>query len=81
MANYYKPDLASRPDDPFARGENDELVRRGYWISMSDQSIILTMSAGVGANISNDEKRAHLRDIGREHLIDRICVQEILPPS
>ena len=81
MANYYKPDLASRPDDPFARGENDELVRRGYWISMSDQSIILTMSAGIGANISNDEKRAHLRDIGREHLIDRICVQEILPPN
>ncbi len=26
-------------------------------------------------------KRAHLADIRREHLIDQICFQEILPPE
>jgi hypothetical protein len=81
LPNFYKPDLASKPDDPFARGENDALVRRDYWMSMSDQSVILTMTAGVGANMSNEEKRAHLEDIKRGHLIDQVCVQEILPPE
>ena len=26
-------------------------------------------------------KRLHPRDIGREHLIDPVCVQEVLPPE
>ena len=29
----------------------------------------------------NDEKRAHLADLKREHLIDQVCIQEILPPE
>ena len=81
MSNFYKPDLAAKPDDPFARGEDDKLVRRDYWMSMSDQSVVLTMTAGVGATLHNEEKRAHLEDIGRGHLIDQVCVQEILPPD
>ena len=36
---------------------------------------------GIGANLTNDEKRAHLTDLRREHLIDQVCVQEILPPE
>jgi len=39
------------------------------------------MTAGIGARLSNDQKRAHLTDLGREHLVDQICVQEILPPG
>jgi len=31
--------------------------------------------------LSNDEKRAHLIDLKREHLIDQVCTQEILPPE
>lgn len=81
MPNFFKPDLGEKPDDPFARDDNDKLVRRDYWISMSDQSLILTMTGGVGADIPNDQKRAHLEDIGRSHLIDQVCVQEILPPE
>ena len=81
MSNYYKPDLAAKPDDPFARDEDDKLVRRDYWLSMADNSVILTMSAGIGANIPNDQKRAHLEDIKRPHLIDEVCIQEILPPE
>ena len=81
MPNFFMPDLALKPDDPFARDENDKLVRRDYWLSMSDQSLILTMTGGIGANISNEQKRAHLEDIGRGHMIDQVCVQEVLPPE
>src|SRR5437660_3323950 len=39
------------------------------------------MTKGIGANLTNDEKRAHLIDLKREHLIDQVCTQEILPPE
>lgn len=81
MSRYYQPDLGENPNDPFARGEDDNLVRRGFWLNMSDRSLVLAMTQGIGASLTNDEKRAHLSDIGREELIDKICVQEILPPE
>jgi hypothetical protein len=34
-----------------------------------------------GANLTNDEKRTHLIDLKRKHLIDQVCTQEILPPE
>jgi hypothetical protein len=37
--------------------------------------------AGIGANLTNYEKRTHLVDLKREHLIDQVCTQEILPPE
>ena len=81
MPQFYKPDLGANPDNPFARDDEGKLVRRGYWLDLSDRSLILAMTSGVGANLANSEKRAHLADIGREHLIDEVCVQEILPPE
>lgn len=78
---HYEPDLSRDPDSPFARDASGKLVRRSYWMDMSDQSLILLLCHGIGANLTNDEKRAHLKDIRREHLIDNICVQEILPPE
>ena len=81
MAKFYKPDLGANPDNPFARDADGKLVRCGFWLDMSDQSIILAMTSGVGANLANPEKRAHLADIRREHLIDEVCIQEILPPE
>jgi hypothetical protein len=39
------------------------------------------MTQGLGADLPNEAKRAHLADIGRAHLIDQICLQEILPPE
>lgn len=81
MPQFYSPDLGQNPDDPFARDANDKLVRRSYWLDMSDRSLILTMTAGIGANLHNEEKRAHLADLNREHLVDEVCVQEILPPE
>jgi hypothetical protein len=57
------------------------LVRQGYWLDVNDQSIVLVTTQGIGAHLTNDEKRAHLTDLKRKHLIDLICIQEILPPE
>jgi hypothetical protein len=81
MSRFYKPDLTTDPDSPFVRDAADRLVRRGYWLDMTDQTLVLVMTQGIGANLTNDEKRAHLTDLRREHLIDQVCPQEILPPE
>ena len=81
MPRFYQPDLGANPNDPFARGEDGKLVRRGFWLDKSDRSLVLALTQGIGATLTNDEKRAHLADIGREHLIDEVCVVEILPPE
>ena len=81
MTDFYKPDLGASPDSPFARDETGKLVRRAYWLDMIDQSVVLALTQGIGAGLSNEEKRAHLVDIGRDHLLSQICTVEILPPE
>src|ERR1700674_194501 len=81
MSRFYQPDLGTEPDSPFARDGNNKLVRRGYWLDMNDRSVVLVMTQGIGAHLTNDERRAHLTDLKRDHLIDQVCVQEILPPE
>jgi len=82
MSNaFYVPDLGTDPDSPFARAEDGKLVRRSFWLDMSNRTLILAMTQGLGAHLTNDQKHAHLADIGREALIDQVCVQEILPPG
>jgi hypothetical protein len=81
MPRYYEPDLTVDPNSPFVRDAANKLVRRGYWMDMNDRTLVMAMTQGIGANLTNDEKRAHLLDLKREHLIDRICTQEILPPE
>jgi hypothetical protein len=56
MALFYKPDLTTDPNSPFVRDAADKLVRRGYWLDMTDQTIVLVMTQGIGANLTNDEK-------------------------
>ena len=48
---------------------------------MSDRTFVLAMTAGIGVDLANAEKQAHLADLNREHLIDDVCIQEILPPK
>jgi hypothetical protein len=79
MTRYYEPDLTVDPNSPFVRGASNKLVRRGYWMDMTDSALVMVMTKGIGA--TNDEKRAHLIDLKREHLVDQVCVQEILPPE
>ena len=81
MTRFYQPDLGSEPDSPFARDASNKLVRRSYWLDMNDQSLVLVMTQGIGTHLTNDEKRAHLNDLKRDHLIERVCIQEILPPE
>jgi hypothetical protein len=81
MPRYYEPDLTVDPNSPFVRDAANKLVRRGYWMDMNDRTLVMVMTQGIGANLSNDEKRAHLADLKREHLIDQVCTQEILPPE
>ena len=78
---YYKRDLGTDRDSPFARDADGKLVRRAYCFDMGDRSVVLALTQGVGAHLSNDQKRAHLQDIGLEHPIERVCIQEILPPG
>jgi len=73
MRKFYQPDLTANFDNPFVRDGNDKLVRRSYWQDMNDHTLVMAMT--------NDEKRAHLIDLRREHLIDQVCTQEILSPD
>jgi hypothetical protein len=81
MPRFYQPDLAVNIDNPFVRDANDKLIRRSYWLDMDDRTLIMVMTNGIGANLTNEEKRVHLTDLRREHLIDKVCIQEILPPE
>ena len=73
--------FGAEPDSPFARDASNKLVRRSYWLDMNDRSVVMIMTNGIGAHLTNDEKRAHLTDLKREHLIDQVCIQEIIPPT
>jgi hypothetical protein len=81
MADFFQPPLDGSADDPFMRDGEDRLIRRGYWLDLSDRSLIQIMTDGIGARLTADEKRAHLVDIRRTHLIDRLLAPEILPPE
>jgi len=81
MPRFYQPDLTLNIDNPFVRDAEDKLIRRSYWLDMDDRTLVMVMVNGIGANLTNEEKRAHLIDIKREHLIDQVCIQEILPPE
>ena len=81
MARFYQPDLTENIDNPFIRDGADKLVRRSYWMDMDDRTLVRVMVDGIGANLTNDEKRALLANLRRRHLIDQVCIQEILPPE
>jgi hypothetical protein len=81
MPNFYQPDLTTNIDSPFVRDADNKLIRRPYWLDMNDRTLVMVMTQGIGAHLTNDEKRAHLIDIKREHLIEQVCPQEILPPE
>ena len=81
MSQFYQPPLDGREEDPFVRDGENKLIRRSYWLDLSDRSIVLIMTQGIGTRLTADEKRAHLIDIRRPHLIDTILAPEVLPPD
>jgi hypothetical protein len=62
---------------------NPVTVWKNWRLSRRTSSAIISMDiiCGIGAHLTNEEKRAHLTDLRREHLIDQVCVEEILPPE
>ncbi len=81
MTRFYQPPLDGHEDDPFMRDGENRLIRRAYWLDLSDRSLLLIMTQGLGSRLTADEKRAHLADIRRPQLIDEILAPEILPPE
>ncbi len=81
MTRFHQPDLGASPNNPFARNADGKLIRRGYWLDMSDTTVVMALTQGIGAMLANDEKRTHLDDIGRSHLAEQACPVEILPPE
>ena len=81
MSAFYKPDLEIELDSPFVRDEEDKLIRRSYWLDKSDRSLVMIMMNGIGAKLTNEEKRAHLLDLNKAELIEDVCIQEVLPPE
>lgn len=81
MTRFYRPPLDGMEGDPFARDGEDKLIRRGYWLGLSDRSLVQLMTKGIGTRLTADQKRAHLEDIRRAHLIDQVLAPEILPPE
>jgi hypothetical protein len=79
MPRFYQPDLTANVDNPFVRDGENKLIRRSYWLDMDDRNLVMVMTKGIGANLTNDEKRAHCTEIKREHLIEQVCPQEIIP--
>jgi hypothetical protein len=43
-------------------------------MDMNDRTPVMVMTQGIGADLTNDEKRAHLIDLKREHLVDQVCI-------
>jgi hypothetical protein len=66
MSRFHEPDLTVDPNSPFVRDASDKLVRRGYWMDMNDRTVVMVMTKGIGATLTNDETRAHLIDLKRE---------------
>ena len=73
--------LGANSNSFFARSASNKLVRRSYWLDLADPTLVSVMTQGIGAHLTNDEKRTHLIELKRDHLIDRVCVQEIIPPE
>ncbi len=76
MTRFYQPDSSRDLDSPFARDGSDKLVRRSYWLDMNDRTLVMVMVNGIGKDLTNDEKRAHLTDLRRAHLIDQVCFRK-----
>jgi hypothetical protein len=81
VIRYYEPDLSQAKERPFVRDAFGVLLNRSYWNDMSDRTLVMVMTKGLGAHLTNEQKKAHLADLGREHLIDQVCVQKILAPA
>ena len=45
MPRFYEPDLTTDPNSPFVRDAADRLVRRSYWMDMTDPTLLMAMNS------------------------------------
>ncbi len=76
MGRFYEPPIEGQFDNPFRRDGEGRLNRASYWLDLSDRSLILVMTQGIGRDLTVAQKRAHLEDIKREHLFNEICAAD-----
>jgi hypothetical protein len=50
-------------------------------MDMNDRTLVIVITQGIGANLTNDEKRPHLVDLKREHLIDQYALRKSCHPN
>ena len=81
MPRFYEPNLGADPDSPFARDASNKLVRRSYWLDMNDRTLVMVMVNGIGAHLTNNEKRAYPTDLKRDHLIDQYVFKKFCRPK
>ena len=60
---------------PIARSH--EVLPASSFDAAIDRTLVMVMGNEIGAHLTNEEKRAHLIDLKRQHLIDQVCVQEM----
>lgn len=81
MGRFYEPPIEGQFDNPFRRDGEGRLSRPSYWLDMSDRSLVLVLTQGIGRDLTVAQKRAHLEDLKREHLVDEICAGDESSPE
>jgi hypothetical protein len=56
MPRFYEPDLGANPNCPFARDAVGKLIRRSYWLDMTDRTLVMVMVNGIGSHLTNDRR-------------------------
>jgi len=53
MTRFYEPDLTIDPNSPFVSDASNKLVRRSYWMDMTDNAVVI--------DDERDRRRSHQR--------------------
>ena len=56
MTRLYELDLTVNPNSPFVRDASNKLVRRAYWMDMTDPTHLMVMTKGIGANLTKKKR-------------------------
>ena len=64
MTRFHEPDLTVDPNSPFIEDASNKLVRRAYWMDMTDPTFLMVMTKGIGANLTNEDKSDQRRKEG-----------------
>ena len=56
MTRFHERDLTVDPNSPFVRDASNKLVRRAYWIDMTDPTLLMVMTKGIGANLTKKKR-------------------------